>query len=110
MKKTKFDVGGMTCSACKAHVEKAVAKVTGVKEVQVNLLKNNMLVEYNEAICNEHSIVNAVQNAGYTASRLETFAPIAPAIRRPQSIRSQYAPTSVPATPAAIPRPSADVI
>ncbi|MBQ3571974.1 MAG: cadmium-translocating P-type ATPase [Clostridia bacterium] len=68
MKKTKFDVGGMTCSACKAHVEKAVAKVTGVKEVQVNLLKNNMLVEYNEAICNEHSIVNAVQNAGYTAS------------------------------------------
>ena len=38
MVKTKYDVTGMTCSACSAHVEKAVRKVEGVVNVTVNLL------------------------------------------------------------------------
>ena len=42
MKKEKFDIQGMTCSSCSAHVEKAVKKVDGVKSVIVNLLSNNM--------------------------------------------------------------------
>ena len=44
--KQKFDVTGMSCSACSAHVEKAVSKVPGVDKVQVNLLQNSMVVEY----------------------------------------------------------------
>ena len=46
--KQKFDVTGMSCSACSAHVEKAVSKVPGVDRVQVNLLQNTMEVEYEQ--------------------------------------------------------------
>lgn len=46
--KEKFDVSGMTCASCQAHVEKAVRKVPGVKDVTVNLLSNNMVVEFEE--------------------------------------------------------------
>ena len=41
--KQKFNVTGMTCSACSAHVEKAVRQVEGVDSVSVNLLGNSML-------------------------------------------------------------------
>ena len=44
--KQKFDVTGMTCSACSAHVEKAVGKLEGIQTVNVNLLQNSMVVEY----------------------------------------------------------------
>lgn len=70
MKKEKFDVTGMTCSACVAHVEKAVSQVPGVKMVQVNLLSNNMLVEFDEAA--PEDITAAVQKAGYQASLQHT--------------------------------------
>ena len=46
MKKERYAVTGMTCSACSAHVQKAVAAVPGVHSVQVNLLQNNMTVEF----------------------------------------------------------------
>ena len=46
--KQKFDVTGMSCSACSAHVEKAVSRVPGVDQVQVNLLQNSMVVEYED--------------------------------------------------------------
>ncbi|MEG1429721.1 MAG: heavy metal-associated domain-containing protein, partial [Hydrogenoanaerobacterium sp.] len=46
--KTKFIVTGMTCSACSAHVEKAVAKLAGVDGVAVNLLANSMNVSYDD--------------------------------------------------------------
>ncbi len=60
----KFDVTGMTCSACSAHVEKSVSKLEGVDKVSVNLLTNSMQAEYNEDIV----IINAVISAGYGAS------------------------------------------
>ena len=44
--KQKFNVTGMTCTACSAHVEKAVNGVPGVEACNVNLLGNSMLVEY----------------------------------------------------------------
>ena len=63
--KKKFDVQGMTCSACQAHVQKALEKVDGVNSVSVNLLKNNAVVEYDESVCNEQKLSLAVENAGY---------------------------------------------
>ena len=66
--KQKFDVTGMTCSACSAHVEKAVSKVEGVRAVTVNLLSNNMAVEYDEAAVDAPQIIHAVEDAGYGAS------------------------------------------
>ena len=68
MKKEKYSVTGMTCSACSSHVEKSVSKVPGMKEVSVNLLTNSMQVAYDETLCDEQLIVEAVEKAGYGAS------------------------------------------
>lgn len=61
----RFVVTGMTCAACQAHVEKAVAKVPGVDRVAVSLLTNSMAVEGNVGA---GDIVAAVEQAGYGAS------------------------------------------
>ena len=74
--KEKFDVTGMTCSACSSRVEKCVSKLEGVKEVSVNLLTNSMQVEFNDAVIQEQGIIDAVVHAGYGASvqgKKETF-------------------------------------
>lgn len=68
MQKKKFNVTGMTCSACQAHVEKAVRAVDGVKSVNVNLLQNSMQTEFDEAVTSIPKIIEAVKNAGYSAS------------------------------------------
>ncbi len=64
--KEKYNITGMTCSACSAHVTKAVAKVNGVKNVNVNLLSNSMVVEYDDAVSSS-DIISAVTEAGYGA-------------------------------------------
>ena len=72
MKKERYSVTGMTCSACSAHVQKAVSAVNGVQSVQVNLLQNNMTVEFDETIVTPDSIFSAVKKAGYGAMPLQT--------------------------------------
>lgn len=66
--KEKFDVTGMTCSACSSRVEKCVSKLAGIADVSVNLLTNSMQVEYDEQILSERQIIDAVVKAGYGAS------------------------------------------
>ncbi len=65
-----FRVTGMTCSACSAYVEKCVSKLSGVQRVQVNLLTNQMKVEYEETQVKAEEIIKAVVAAGYGASLL----------------------------------------
>ena len=72
MKKEKYIVTGMTCSACSSRVEKAVSKLEGIGKASVNLLTNSMQVEYDETKLNEANIVQAVVDAGYGAERVET--------------------------------------
>ncbi len=62
-----FDVGGMTCAACQAHVERAVAKLDGVSYVSVNLLAGSMAVDFDENRLDADAIAQAVDRAGYTA-------------------------------------------
>ena len=64
MSKLSFDVFGMSCAACSARVENAVAKLDGVVECQVNLLANSMTVEGDVSAKN---IIDAVERAGYSA-------------------------------------------
>lgn len=71
MKKEQFNVTGMTCAACGARVEKAVGKLPGVDKIAVNLLKNSMVVEYDETILDTQKIIGAVTEAGYGASLKE---------------------------------------
>lgn len=68
MEKVKFDIQGMTCSSCQAHVERAVKKLEGVQNVNVNLLSNNMTLEYNKEVLDTDKIINTVIDAGYGAS------------------------------------------
>lgn len=68
MKKEKYSVTGMTCSACSSHVEKSVSKVVGMETVSVNLLTNSMQVTYDETLCDGQKIVEAVEKAGYGAA------------------------------------------
>ncbi len=64
----KFNITGMTCSACSAHVEKSVSKLRGVKNVNVNLLRNNMRVDFDENTVSVSDIIDAVVSGGYGAS------------------------------------------
>ena len=68
----RFDVGGMTCAACQAHVEKAVRGVDGVSEVVVNLLSGSMTVDYDEGKTSADDICAAVDRAGYSATSQQT--------------------------------------
>ena len=63
----RFDVTGMSCAACSAHVEKAVAAVPGVRSVSVSLLTNSMQVEYDGAE-QPAAVIAAVEAAGYGAA------------------------------------------
>ncbi len=64
--KNKFNVTGMSCAACSAHVEKAVRKLSGVTNVEVSLMTNSMTAEY-EGVT-EADIIAAVTAAGYGCS------------------------------------------
>ena len=72
MAQDKFDVGGMTCAACQAHVDRAVSKLDGVRSVAVNLLAGSMLVDYDPAQVSPDDICTAVDRAGYSASPVST--------------------------------------
>ena len=78
MAQDKFDVGGMTCAACQAHVDRAVSKLEGVQSVAVNLLAGSMLVDYDPAQVSPDDICTAVDRAGYSASPVSTGTEAAP--------------------------------
>ena len=65
--KQKFNVEGMTCSACSSHVDKTVKKLEGVIYCNVNLLSNTMEVEFDENVLQINDIMDAVNIAGYKA-------------------------------------------
>ena len=67
MEKQKFNVSGMSCSACSARVEKVVGALDGVKSASVSLLTNSMLVEYDSPLT-PTDIFNAVSEAGSNAA------------------------------------------
>lgn len=71
MAQDKFDVGGLTCAACQAHVDRAVSKLDGVQSVAVNLLAGSMMVNYDPAQVSPDDICTAVDRAGYSASPVD---------------------------------------
>ena len=78
MAQDKFDVGGMTCAACQAHVDRAVSKLDGVQSVAVNLLAGSMMVDYDPAQVTPDDICTAVDRAGYSASPVDAGTGAAP--------------------------------
>ena len=73
-----FQVGGMRCASCQAHVAKAVKAVPGVLDAEVNLITGRMTVETDDAPDMPQKIEEAVKNAGFTAELVEEApAPVA---------------------------------
>ena len=98
-----FQVGGMRCASCQAHVAKAVKAVPGVREAEVNLVTGRMTVK---AECASQNIIDAVKNAGFTAELIEKAAPAT-------DNKGATAPTApaAPRKPApAIPDPSRELL
>ncbi len=94
MKQERFDVTGMTCAACSARVEKGVRGTPGVCDVSVNLLKNSMVVSYDDTQTDPQKIITSVEKAGYGAAvqeRQTSAAAAAPEHRDPNAIaRREY--------------------
>ncbi len=68
MKTQKFKITGMTCAACQANVEKAAKKLDGTKSAEVNLLSEQLTVDFDENKISEQDIINAVNSIGYGAT------------------------------------------
>lgn len=66
MKNSTLKINGMSCASCVRNVEKSVSKVNGVKEVNVNLVTEKMVVKYTDKT-NIDAIKKAVSDAGYEA-------------------------------------------
>lgn len=70
MKKTKFNVQGMTCSSCKAHVEKAVKTINGVINVEVNLDNKNAIIESEKELDN-NEIIRLIEKEGFNVIEIK---------------------------------------
>ncbi len=77
--KQRFDVTGMSCTACSSHVERAVSALAGVSSVTVDLMQNRMLVDYDNSRLSEAEICAAVAAAGYGARPAGSSAALPPA-------------------------------
>ena len=66
--KEKFSVGGMTCSACSAGIERTVGRLNGVEKVEVSLMGECMVVEYDAKLLSNEDLIATVENLGYTAA------------------------------------------
>lgn len=69
MKKETYNITGMSCAACQAAVTRAVEKLEGTENVNVNLMQNKMTVELSDGVTDE-MIIKAVTDAGYGANVL----------------------------------------
>ena len=67
MKKKTYNITGMSCASCSAAVTRAVEKLEGAKDVNVNLMQNKMTLELSDGLTDE-MVIKAVEDAGYGAS------------------------------------------
>ena len=86
--KQKFDITGMSCAACSAHVEKAVRKLEGIRSADVSLMTNSMTADFDENLLSAETIIQAVKAAGYGAS-LPARAGAKAEERRPDDVLQQ---------------------
>jgi len=70
-KKAELAIGGMTCSACSAAVERVTRKLPGVSSSSVNLTTNRATLEYVPSVIKLSEIRAAIDKAGYSASEVE---------------------------------------
>ena len=60
-----FAIGGMHCASCAARNERALQKIPGVREANVNLGTRNARVEFDDAAVSEAALHEAIVENGY---------------------------------------------
>ncbi len=70
-RRLELPIGGMSCAACVARVEKGLARVAGVSEARVNFATERAMVTFDPARVQPGDLVRAVRELGYEA-RVET--------------------------------------
>ena len=63
----RIPVTGMTCAACQARVQSALARQPGVDDASVNLMMESAAVTFDPAVTNAETIVGAIRDTGYGA-------------------------------------------
>ena len=69
----QYNITGMSCAACSARIDKTVRSLKGVKEVNVNLLTNSMVISYDEKLLSREKIIKEICKAGYGASFIDAL-------------------------------------
>ena len=82
MKKQLLDITGMSCSACSSRIEKVVNRMQGVEQMNVNLLKNNAHVTFDESVVDEKAIIARIEKLGFGASVHLAGAASAPVVQQ----------------------------
>ena len=66
----ELSIEGMTCASCVGRVEKALKKVEGVQQANVNLATERAWVQGNAQV-QSSDLIQAVKKEGYTAKQIE---------------------------------------
>jgi Cu+-exporting ATPase len=66
----ELSIDGMTCASCVARVEKALKKVPGVEQANVNLATEHAWIQPNATVSSQ-DLIRAIQKAGYDAKLLQ---------------------------------------
>ena len=69
-KKEIYNIEGMSCASCASSIEKIVGKISGVRNVSVNLATEKMFIESEEDVSTE-DIEQTIKNAGYFAKLVD---------------------------------------
>jgi len=75
MIKEEYRVGGMSCAACSANVEKVCKALPGVSNASVNLTTERMTIEYDEILLTKKELFDAVASIGYKLYELSEQKP-----------------------------------
>ena len=67
VERVTIPVGGMTCAACQAHVQKALAAQPGVRDASVNLMMGSASVTFDPSVIAPSQLVQAIRDTGYEA-------------------------------------------
>ena len=70
IKKEIYNIEGMSCASCASSIEKIVGKISGVRNVSVNLATEKMFIESEEEVSTE-DIEQTIKNAGYFAKLVD---------------------------------------
>lgn len=70
IKKEIYSIEGMSCASCARNIENIIGKISGVRNVSVNLATEKMFIEYEEGVSVE-VIEQTVRNAGFVAKLID---------------------------------------